>query len=72
MSTKVVLFVEGGVVHRIISDDDVEIVILDADVEGADYIRIVNGEEYAVGHHVVDGQTDATECTVIHEIVADN
>lgn len=72
MSTKVVLFVEGGVVHRIISDDDVEVVILDADVEGAESTAMVAGSEYVVSHHEVDGCSDATECTVIHDEVTGN
>jgi hypothetical protein len=33
---------------------------------------VVAGSEYVVSHHEVDGCSDATECTVIHDEVTGN
>lgn len=44
---KVVVFVEGGAVHKVLADQDVELLVIDYDTEGAaeEYIQIIQGDE---------------------------
>lgn len=38
--SKVVIFIEGGVVHDVIADEELEVMILDYDTEGGEAERV--------------------------------
>jgi hypothetical protein len=59
---RVVIHMEGGVIHRVVADQPVVVVILDEEIEGGDQERImeVNGSEVYVHQHDFTGEADGT------------
>ena len=47
---KIIVFVEGGIVQTVMTDEEAEVMVVDYDVDGVDLgeIRVVNGDEACV------------------------
>ena len=53
---QIIIFVEGGMVRQIVSDQLVDVAILDADVEGIPYAELVDidGDMYSASVRIAD------------------
>lgn len=65
---KIVVIVKGGIVQRVLSEQELEVLIVDQDVEGEETVSLLLGEEAHVS--LIDAEVDKdTVATVFDQAI---